>query len=231
MSPWRRCVLIGVVVLAATSAPALQACQERVLTLRFSPPTGHANNWCWAASGQMIMELLGEQPKQGLPVPSGGAGAGREGLLRHAQLLRSRRRSSGSLRQAPLARLRREARAVQLRVRDHLRRAARTARTTKRARRTPLGWTDAHGRDLRGPAGDRILALPRLGAAVTRSSSRDSRLGPIAGSWSWIRRGSARRTGTAKASSTRASGSPTTNTLAGWDGMVHWVDFYGIKKK
>ena len=64
MSPWRRCVLIGVVVLAATSARTLQACQERVLTLRFSPPTGHASNWCWAASGQMIMELLGEEPKK-----------------------------------------------------------------------------------------------------------------------------------------------------------------------
>ena len=63
MSPWRRCVLIGVAVLAATSARTLQACQERVLTLRFSPPTGHASNWCWAATGQMIMELLGEPPK------------------------------------------------------------------------------------------------------------------------------------------------------------------------
>jgi hypothetical protein len=60
MSPWRRCVLIGVLVLGATSAQAQQACQERVLTLRFSPPAGRANNWCWAASGQMIMEFLGE---------------------------------------------------------------------------------------------------------------------------------------------------------------------------
>jgi peptidase C39-like protein len=64
MSPWNGCVLIGVLVLAATSAQAQQACQERVLTLRFSPPAGHANNWCWAASGQMIMELLGEAPEK-----------------------------------------------------------------------------------------------------------------------------------------------------------------------
>jgi hypothetical protein len=64
MSPWRRCVLIGVAVLAARSAQAHEACQERVLSLRFSPPAGRANNWCWAASGQMIMELLGEEPKK-----------------------------------------------------------------------------------------------------------------------------------------------------------------------
>ena len=63
MSPWTRCVLIGMTVLmVAASAPAQQACQERVLSLRFSPPVGRANNWCWAASGQMIMELLGERP-------------------------------------------------------------------------------------------------------------------------------------------------------------------------
>jgi hypothetical protein len=51
-------------VLAASSAEAHEACQERVLSLRFSPPAGRANNWCWAASGQMIMELLGEEPKK-----------------------------------------------------------------------------------------------------------------------------------------------------------------------
>jgi Peptidase_C39 like family len=65
MSTWTRCVLIGMTVLTtAASAPAQQACQERVLSLRFSPPAGRANNWCWAASSQMIMELLGEPPKQ-----------------------------------------------------------------------------------------------------------------------------------------------------------------------
>ena len=60
MSPWGRRVLIGVAVLVAPSAQA-DACQERILTLRFTPATGTANNWCWAASGQMIMELLGKQ--------------------------------------------------------------------------------------------------------------------------------------------------------------------------
>ena len=59
-----RCVLIGLVVLAPATTPGQEACQERILSLRFSPPAGHANNWCWAASGQMIMELLGEEPKK-----------------------------------------------------------------------------------------------------------------------------------------------------------------------
>jgi hypothetical protein len=62
MSTWTRCLLIGLTVLAAAAARGQEACQERVLSLRFSPPVGSANNWCWAASGQMIMELLGEQP-------------------------------------------------------------------------------------------------------------------------------------------------------------------------
>ena len=60
MSFLARGVLVGMVVLAAGSVRAQEACQERVLSLRFSPPVGRANNWCWAASGQMIMEMLGE---------------------------------------------------------------------------------------------------------------------------------------------------------------------------
>jgi hypothetical protein len=60
MVAWRRCALIGIAVLVAASASGQEACQERVLTLRFSPSAGRANNWCWAASSQMIMELLGE---------------------------------------------------------------------------------------------------------------------------------------------------------------------------
>ena len=64
MSPWRTCVLIGIAVLAAASVTGREACQERILSLRFTPPVGRANNWCWAASGQMIMELLGEEPKK-----------------------------------------------------------------------------------------------------------------------------------------------------------------------
>ena len=64
MFPWGRCVLIGMTVLSAASASGREACQERVLTLRFSPQAGRANNWCWAASSQMIMELLGEEPQK-----------------------------------------------------------------------------------------------------------------------------------------------------------------------
>jgi hypothetical protein len=54
-------VLVGIALVVSASGPAGAACQERVLSLRFSPQAGAANNWCWAASGQMIMELLGEQ--------------------------------------------------------------------------------------------------------------------------------------------------------------------------
>jgi hypothetical protein len=53
-------VLVGLVVLSTVPARAQQACQERVLSLRFSPSAGRANNWCWAATGEMLMELLGE---------------------------------------------------------------------------------------------------------------------------------------------------------------------------
>jgi hypothetical protein len=59
--PWRTCVFIGIAVLAAASGQAQEACQERVLSLRFSPQATRANNWCWAASGQMIMEALGDR--------------------------------------------------------------------------------------------------------------------------------------------------------------------------
>jgi hypothetical protein len=45
------------VLLAAGDAVAREACQERTLSLRYSPQAGQY--WCWAASGQMVMELLG----------------------------------------------------------------------------------------------------------------------------------------------------------------------------
>jgi hypothetical protein len=64
MSPWVSRVLIGVVVVAGASARAQEGCQERVLTLPFSPQAGRANNWCWAATGQMLMELLGAEPSK-----------------------------------------------------------------------------------------------------------------------------------------------------------------------
>lgn len=48
--------------LAASSTLAREACQERTLSLRYSPQAG--SNWCWAATSQMVMELLGvEQPE------------------------------------------------------------------------------------------------------------------------------------------------------------------------
>jgi|SRR5262245_26300804 len=68
MFPWVRSKAIGVaalaVVLAAAptsaSASVLALCQELTLDIRFAPSAGRSNNWCWAASGQMIMQILGE---------------------------------------------------------------------------------------------------------------------------------------------------------------------------
>jgi hypothetical protein len=60
-------VLVRVAVVAATAltaspSAAREACQERTLSLRYSPQAG--SYWCWAASGQMVMELLGVEQKE-----------------------------------------------------------------------------------------------------------------------------------------------------------------------
>jgi hypothetical protein len=47
------------VVLAAAPTSVLALCQERTLEIRFVPSAGGSTNWCWAASGQMTMERLG----------------------------------------------------------------------------------------------------------------------------------------------------------------------------
>jgi hypothetical protein len=47
------------VVLAAAPTSVLALCQERTLDIRFAPAAGRSNNWCWAASSQMVMEELG----------------------------------------------------------------------------------------------------------------------------------------------------------------------------
>jgi len=49
--------LVGAAVLTGTPALAREACQERTLGLRYAPQAGRS--WCWAASGQMVMEFLG----------------------------------------------------------------------------------------------------------------------------------------------------------------------------
>lgn len=45
------------VVLGGTTVSGREACQERTLGVRYSPQAG--DNWCWAASSEMVMELLG----------------------------------------------------------------------------------------------------------------------------------------------------------------------------
>lgn len=60
----RHCRLLPIAVallVPAATASAREACQERTLSLRYSPQEGR--HWCWAASGQMVMEWLGEKPQ------------------------------------------------------------------------------------------------------------------------------------------------------------------------
>jgi len=56
--------LVGVAVLAAAPTSGREACQERVLSLHFSPQASRARYWCWAASGHMVMELMGAEPNE-----------------------------------------------------------------------------------------------------------------------------------------------------------------------
>lgn len=56
-----RMAVVAAAALAASSTFAREACQERTLSLRYSPQAG--SNWCWAAASQMVMEVLGEEPQ------------------------------------------------------------------------------------------------------------------------------------------------------------------------
>jgi len=62
MFPCTKCALIALAMLSGPATSGEESCQERVLDLRFVPQASLANNWCWAASGQMAMELLGDGP-------------------------------------------------------------------------------------------------------------------------------------------------------------------------
>jgi len=59
-----RILAIGTALLVAAPAWSREACQERTLSLRYAPQPVGAHNWCWAASGQMLLELLGEEPAE-----------------------------------------------------------------------------------------------------------------------------------------------------------------------
>jgi len=54
--------ITALMLVLAVPATAREACQERTLSLRYSPQAAGAQHWCWAASGQMVMEWLGEEP-------------------------------------------------------------------------------------------------------------------------------------------------------------------------
>ena len=106
MLRWGRCVLIGARGPGRGRPPAREACQERTLDVRFSPQAGQASNWCWAASGQMIMELLGEEPEKACQCRQAEEVLGVKGCCVDGRLLPARRGRSLPLRRAALARLR-----------------------------------------------------------------------------------------------------------------------------
>lgn len=62
MQALARIAAVAAAALACSNAFAREACQERTLGLRYSPQAGQY--WCWAASGQMVMELLGVESNQ-----------------------------------------------------------------------------------------------------------------------------------------------------------------------
>jgi hypothetical protein len=52
-------LVIGLALLVAAPVRAREACQERALSLAYSPQAGGARYWCWAAAGEMLMARLG----------------------------------------------------------------------------------------------------------------------------------------------------------------------------
>jgi len=92
------------------------------------------------------------------------------------------------------------------------------------------GVDGAHGRDLRGPAGDRFREVSRVG-----ERPHDHRQGLL--------EPPNKRVLVVDPARLCAAGRDCEGELdegfwlsydeyvAGWDGMVHWVDFYGIKRK
>jgi hypothetical protein len=59
-----RILAIGMALVAVAPASGREVCQERTLSLRYAPQPVGARNWCWAASGQMLLEHLGEEPAE-----------------------------------------------------------------------------------------------------------------------------------------------------------------------
>jgi len=64
MNRFTICFWLGLCVAMAPASSGQEACQERTIDLPFAPPVGRANNWCWAAVGQMLMERLGEHEEK-----------------------------------------------------------------------------------------------------------------------------------------------------------------------
>jgi hypothetical protein len=72
-----RILLVAAASLVASVVSAREACQERTLSLLYAPQQGAS--WCWAASGQMVMELLGQEPREACQCRQAEAVLGAEG--------------------------------------------------------------------------------------------------------------------------------------------------------
>ena len=60
MLAWKKCVFVGLVMLVAASAPGQEARRSARSISVFTAPQESARNWCWAATGEMTMELIWE---------------------------------------------------------------------------------------------------------------------------------------------------------------------------
>jgi len=154
------------------------------------------NNWCWAATSQMIMELLGEPPKQACQCRQAEQVLGVKGCCVTPSSCLPADELSGAMRSPRWPAFVEKPERYNFSYTNHLRRAA--APPERRSVRLAAAGVDgAHGRDLRGPAGDRFREVSRSANGHTIIVKGFSNR-PTNGSWSWIRRGSARPAGTAE---------------------------------
>jgi hypothetical protein len=220
---------IGVTALLAVPVSGREACQERTLSLRYAPQTDSAHNWCWAASGQMLMELLGWDPTEACQCRQAEEVLGVEGCC------------SGSGSCLPAAQV--PARCDVPRWPAFVEKPKRYPfefRTTcdgfperlddDGCDRMPLGWHDLTAEICKGrpvlaalrPRGSEVGHLvvvkgfsthprPRVLVVDPRSlcpPDRDCEGELDEGFWL-----------------------PYEEYAAGWGGLVHWVDFYGIRRR
>ena len=193
---------------SAAPASGREACQERTLSLRYAPQA--SNNWCWAASGEMTMEWLGDEPNRACQCRQAEQVLGVAGCCA----------APGSCTPAADAPARCDAPRWPAFV-ERPDSYAYEYRTTcdalpnrqddTQCDAKPLDWLSLTAELCAGRPVIAALHTPGSTRGATRSSSRASRATAAGACWSWIRGGSARPIATARASWTRLHGSLTTS--------------------